>query len=563
MRLRFTRLTALALTLSVIAACSVAPLVFDDTARAPVLDGFGDGATLVPSQANSPARQLFAEGMKQVYAFNEVEAVRYFKAALAQDRDCGLCAWGVAYRMGPNINSPTRGDLSKALPYVDYALKHSEGASPRDRALIEAMALRYRHPSTRAIAPLPDEMCAASGGSGKRDPLDIAYAERMRDIAARYPGDADVLLLYVESEMIATSEDWWDISTGKPYGRIGELADRVEAALAINPNHVGLNHYMIHAVDAVPVAGRAVAAADRLGSLAPKSPHLLHMPAHTYANVGRYADAARVNQQAVDADVVLAAEQVRQKFSVSKDWRGHNRHFLWFASLMEGRAELSLKTARESASAARSDSEFSEYIRSLPMLTLLHLKRWDALLKEPMPAGDKGMALVLGEMSRGIALAHLGRLAEAKAALARLEPAADKLLKKSAGQNRSSKYTRGIAGSAPGQLRAEIAFAEQRIDDAIAQQAQAVAAGAPTEENEPPPLASGPRQRLGDLQMRARRYAAAETTFREDLVARPNSGWALNGLEKALLAQGKHAEAKAVLADLDRNWAQADREVRQ
>jgi tetratricopeptide (TPR) repeat protein len=560
MRLRFTRLTALALALSVIAACSVAPLVFDDTARAPVLDGFGDGATLVPSQANPAARQLFAEGMKQVYAFNEVEAVRYFKAALAQDRDCGLCAWGVAYRMGPNINSPTRGDVSKALPYVDYALKHSDGASPRDRALIEAMALRYRHASARAIAPPPDDMCAASGG--KRDPLDIAYAERMREIAARFPDDADVLLLYVESEMIATNADWWDSATGKPYGRIGELADRVEAALAINPNHVGLNHYMIHAVDALPVAGRAVAAADRLGNLAPKSPHLLHMPAHTYANVGRYADAARVNQQAVAADVALAAEQVRQKFSVSKDWRGHNRHFLWFASLMEGRAELSLKTARESAAAARSDDEYAEYIRSLPMLTLLHLQRWGALLKEPMPTGDKGMARALGEMSRGVALARVGRLTEAKAALARLEPAAGKLLK-AAGEGRSGRYTRGIAGSAAGQLRAEIAFAEQRIDDAIAQQAQAVAAGAPTEMNEPPPLASGPRQRLGDLQMRARRYAAAEKTFREDLVARPNSGWALNGLEKALLAQGKQAEAKAVLAELDRNWAQADREVRQ
>jgi tetratricopeptide (TPR) repeat protein len=165
-------------------------------------------------------------------------------------------------------------------------------------------------------------------------------------------------------------------------------------------------------------------------------------------------------------------------------------------------------------------------------------------------------------MSRGIALAHAGRLADAKAALARLEPGADKLLKKTAGQDRFSKYTRGIAGSAAGQLRAEIAFAEQRIDAAIAEQVLAVAAGASTEKNEPPPLASGPRQRLGELQLRAKRYTAAEQTFREDLVARPNSGWALNGLQKALLAQGKQAEANAVLAELDRNWAQADREVR-
>ena len=81
--------------------------------------------------------------MAQVYAFNEIEAIRSFKAALAQDPDCAQCAWGVAYQMGPNINDTERHDLREALRYVDYAVKHSVGSSAHDRALIDALAVRY------------------------------------------------------------------------------------------------------------------------------------------------------------------------------------------------------------------------------------------------------------------------------------------------------------------------------------------------------------------------------------------------------------------------------------
>ncbi len=91
---RARRLSPLVLVL--IGACSMAPLQVDTAAKAPVIDGFG-ASTLTPSQGNAAARALFAQGMAQVYAFNGAEAQRVFKAALAQDPDCAMCAWGVAY----------------------------------------------------------------------------------------------------------------------------------------------------------------------------------------------------------------------------------------------------------------------------------------------------------------------------------------------------------------------------------------------------------------------------------------------------------------------------------
>lgn len=557
------RFGTLALCLALVGACTVAPpAVTDRSARAPLLDGYGE-ASLQPSRANEAARRLFARGMAQAYAFNRPEAIRAFKAALAQDPSCGMCAWAVAWQLGPNINNPKRGDLTEAIRHVDYALKHSQGVSSRDRALVDALALRYGHASAGATVLPAVEICRAPGANARSepaDPRDIAYAARLRELLAGHPQDPDVLALYAEAELVATDQEWWAEASGKPSGRVGEVADLIEAALARNPDHVGLNHYMIHAVDAVPVAARAVPAADRLGRLAPKSPHLLHMPSHTYAHVGRYADATRVNQLAVAADEALMADLARQGFSVTFDWRGHNTHFQWFGALMEGRAGLALETARAAAGRAKGMHAYAEYTRSLPLLTLLHLQRWDALLREPTPPGDQGLAPVLADAARGIAMVRTKDLAGARAALARVQPQAEALVARHPGKDYVPRMLRSLAGSAAKELAAELAFAEGRVAAALALQAGAVEAALDANRAEPPMLASGPRLRLGAMQLRAGRYLEAEGSFRADLARHPGSGWALHGLNKALAAQGKtDPAAQRQLAD---SWARAEAEVR-
>jgi tetratricopeptide (TPR) repeat protein len=559
------RLGLIAVSLSVIGACTMLPLTVDHKATAPVLDGFGE-TTLVPSQGNEAARRLFAQGMAQSYAFNRNEAIRAFKAALAQDPECGMCAWGVAVQMGPNINNSSRDNVKTAAQYADYALDHSKGASERDLALIGSLAARYgRRGAPASVAALPyGEVCRspATSESTPADPLDVAYASYLRQVVARFPSDPDVLTHYAEAEMVATRGDWWDLKTGKATGRIGEMAKLLEEGLAQHPAHIGLNHYMIHGVDAVPVASRAVAAADRLGKLAPKSPHLLHMPSHTYAHVGRYADATRVNQQAVAADEAMMAELKKQNFTVTMDWRAHNSHFQWYAALMEGRGDLALETARGAASRATGDSTFGEYNRSLPILTLLHLQRWEALASEPMPRGEKGPAPLLGEMARGVGFARSGKTAEARAALERLKPKAKAMIAEHTGKDFVSRMLRAMAATAEAQVNAEIAFAEQRTDEALVLQAKAVEVSAMLDRSEPPMLASGQRQRLGEMQLQAKRFAAAEETYRADLALHPASGWSLNGLRKALAAQGKDAEAQTVQRSLATSWALADASLR-
>jgi tetratricopeptide (TPR) repeat protein len=551
-----------AVTLAVVTACAIAPLQPDLAARAPVLDGFG--AIDVPlTTSSSTARRLFQQGLLQAYAFNEKEAARQFKAALAADPACAMCAWGVAWQLGPNINAPERGDLREARQYIVHAQRHAEAGTVRERSLIDAMALRYgvaERASAAASGPTQGDVCrGARGGAAKADPLDVAYAERLHALLLASPDDNDILTLWSEAAMIATKDDWWDEASGKPAPRIGEMVDRLEHALLRSPNHTGLNHYLIHAADSSAGASRAVAAADRMAALAPSSPHLVHMPSHIYARVGRYDEAAQVNERALDADAALDEVQKTQGFSISKDWRGHNTHFLWYAALMQGRGDAALAAARTLAERAKGrDHAFPEYMRSLPLLTLLRLERWDALLAEPMPVGERGMAQALGAQAQGSALARLGRVADAKQHLVNAEAAVKKVHAAQAGSDDFDVLLRDVASAAAARLRAEIALAEKRGDEALAEQARAVAAAKRADDAEPPMLAAGAALSLADMQLALGRAADAEATYRSELKARPDSGWALQGLARALAAQGKSAEAASAKERAERAWALAD-----
>ena len=78
--------------LAALAACAMVPLQPDLGAKAPVLEGFGRSDMPVTTRSDV-ARRLYHAGVLQSYAFNEKEAVRQFKAALAADPTCAMCAW--------------------------------------------------------------------------------------------------------------------------------------------------------------------------------------------------------------------------------------------------------------------------------------------------------------------------------------------------------------------------------------------------------------------------------------------------------------------------------------
>src|SRR5205085_2467169 len=91
-------------------------------------------------------------------------------------------------------------------------------------------------------------------------------------------------------------------SDGTPTEGTAEIVEALEAVLRRNPNHVGANHYYIHATEASLAPDRALPSARRLETLVPAAGHLVHMPAHTYMRTGNYAGALQANARGADAD---------------------------------------------------------------------------------------------------------------------------------------------------------------------------------------------------------------------------------------------------------------------
>ena len=80
--------------------------------------------------------------------------------------------------------------------------------------------------------------------------------------------------------------------------------------------------------------------------------------------------------------------------------------------------------------------------------------------------------------------------------------------------------------------------------------------------DEPEPVNFAINQWLGDALHEAGRYAEAEEAFRHELTDHPHNGWSLFGIERALRAQGKDAEADAVQVEFQAAWARSDTYIR-
>lgn len=546
-----------------VAACATVAFEPDRNARAPLLEGFGAAEATVTTSVPQ-ARQFFAQGMALGWAFNHGEAVRSFKAALAADPACAMCAWGVAWQLGPNINDKGRSQLQAAQQHLDVAVRHAAGATARERALIDALAVRYAHASqARETAPLAAGVCGKGPGRGA-SPLDHAYAQRLQALMAAYPDDPDIVALWVEAMMVAHPRLAWPSAPGAaPTAELQDIASRLEGALARHPQHTGLNHYLIHAMDHPSVAARALPAAERIARLAPGAPHLVHMPSHTYAHLGRYEEAARANEQALQAERAYHDRARTQGFEPASDWRYHNQHFLWFAHLMAGRGDDALAAARRNAGLFGSGSyAYGEYVHSLPIFTLVRLERWQDVLREPTPPGS-GLARAVTHGARGVALARLGRPAEAKTELAALQEVEARLRNDRTSSNDEGRWlARGTADISLGRLEAEIAAAEGRWPAAEAHQRRTMREAAGYDQAEPAMFGAGMRLALGELLLRAGKPQEAVTVFQEELVERPSSGWALRGLAQAARAQGDGQAAARHLRELDRVWASADGALR-
>jgi tetratricopeptide (TPR) repeat protein len=516
-------------------------------AGAPLFDGMGDYHREITT--SDPGAQIyFDQGMVLAFGFNHAEAIRSFRAAQRLDPSCAMCFWGEALATGPNINVTANGkaimseaDQIAAFAAVRQALALEQSATAVERDLIDALALRYSE------TPAED-----------RDPYDLAYANALRELRSRYPGDDDIAAMFAEAWMNTMPWDYW--SDGEtPRAETVPVIEALETIIARNAEHPLALHLYIHAVEASSNPGRAEQAADTLADLVPGSGHLVHMPAHIYWRVGRYHDAAEANVRAAAVDEAYIAQCNAQGFYPAL-YYPHNIHFLWAASSMEGRGEVAIDAARKVAANVRLEQieEFPsvEFFHTIPLLALVQFGRWDEILVEPAPRADLHYSNAVWRYARAVALASRGDAAGARTELAELQSYRD-----------SDQIDFLVTMAYPAEalleiadalVQGEIALAESDLEQAIAHFARAVEVQDALPYMEPPFWYYPTRQSLGLAYLRAGRAAEAEQVYRRDLVDYPHNGWSMFGLKESLEAQGRNDEAAEVAEEFEHVWSLAD-----
>ncbi len=510
----------------------------------PLFDDLGSHGRKVTT-VSPEAQRYFDQGLVLAYAFNHDEAIRAFEEAARLDPDCPMAYWGIALSNGPHINNPVMDADHSAAAWeaLERAVALSERAGPREQALIRALERRYSNPP-------PED----------RKPLDEAYAAAMREVWRAHPDDADVGTHFAEAMMDLRPWDLWT-AEGKPQPGTEEVVATLERVIEIDPDHPGALHLYIHAVEASPNPERGVFAADRLAPLVPGAGHLVHMPAHIYIRVGRFADASAANERAVATDRAYRAKVPDQGFY--HIYMAHNHHFLSFAAMMEGRSHAALAAARAMLAGipqgfARDQALYVDGYLCIALEALMRFGRWELILAEPKPAEYSPVTRAYWHFARGSAYGALGRLEEAEREQEALGAAIERV---SADAVFGINPARQVLDIAVRVLASEVAFRRGDTEVALAEMRTAARLEDGLQYMEPPDWIQPVRHGLGAMLIRTKQFPLAEAAYREDLARFPENGWSLRGLAVALRGQGREREAAEVEARFAKSWARADVEL--
>ena len=509
-------------------------------ALAPRLQNLGSH-TFPVSARNRDAQTFMNQGLNLAYAFNHAEARRAFREAARLDPELAMAYWGQALVLGPNINALMEpNEEPQAYELVQKAMSLKGRGTAREQAYIEALAERY------------------SGRAADRQPRDAAYADAMRRVHERFPDDLDAAMLYVESVMDLRPWGYWQ-RDGAPHVRTDDIVRLTEQVLARNPKHPGAVHMYIHLMEGTATPEKAEQAADTLLTLMPAAGHMVHMPAHIYQRIGRYADAITSNQLAIAADEDYIS-QCRAQGLYPMAYYPHNIHFLWFAATADGQSRLAIESARQLASKIDDDTlknlPLTAGFRMVPYYALTRFGRWDEMLNEPEPPAFSAVLRAVWHYARGLSFVAKNQIPAAEQELRRLIAlTSDPSMKESMF---SPNITAAIVAPAPAVLAGEIAAARGDYDLAISQLDRAVRLEESLVYTEPAEFHFPPRLALGAILLQAGRAAEAETVYWEDLRRNRENGWALFGLLQALRAQNKLADAALTEARFKAAWSRAD-----
>jgi tetratricopeptide (TPR) repeat protein len=496
--------------------------------------------------ANPEAQKYFDMGLNLSFAFNKEESERAFRKAAELDPKAPMPQWGIAYALGPDINTPRVPERDKgAAEAIARARTLAASGSEAERDYVEAMAVRY------SADPKADLRA-----------LDESYRAAMKQVTQKYPDDLDAATIYAESVMDLNPWKFWG-PDGKPAADTPEITDVLESVLRRDPGHIGANHLYIHAVEASPNPERALPSALRLETAAPAAGHLVHMPGHIYLRTGDFTRTVTMNEKAVAADDALFKDFGKSAMYPIM-YATHNSHFVWYGGMQAGMKEKAVEAAdrvnREMVEATPPGAldpimgPFLEMYGVAPIGARWRFGMWDEILKLPPPDKRFLIDTAMWHAARAVAQAAKKNRALALEEQKAFRDLRDKVPPTWAHAFSPAQDYLAVAGHV---LNARLLESVSDKDGAIAAWNAAVQAQDNLPYNEPPEWFYPVRESHGGALLRSGRAVEAEKVFRADLEKHPRNARSLFGLWKCLEAQKKTADAASVKRQFEAAWKDA------
>jgi tetratricopeptide (TPR) repeat protein len=540
----------------------------------------GIGNVHFPITANAEAQAWFEQGMNLLFDFWDYEADRAFEQSIRADPACAMCYWGL-YQSESFRNGETNSYARQAL---DKAVLLAPHATSREKLYIQAARMHE--------APIPP-----AGSKDKKDKAEFTReVATLRKLVRKNPHDTNARIFLADAV-----KDGYD-SNGQPRAGEKEARELLAGVLRDEPDNSAANHLWIHAVEPSLHPEDALHSAEILGSLAPASGHMVHMPGHIFYRLGDYERA----QTAFDASTQVDESYIRQQHvAIDNDWNYVHNLMYSVANLleeghMEGAEQVSAKLS--GARGHREDTLYPWSARDAisrvnPALPVaLRTADWArvivlvdaANLPSSMPNMDF-LAGGLAEFALGMQAAEAREpdVAERHSALldANLWRMSQEIKAGEAVKIAAEASAQGASRSVPGdhamqsdplakplvqtlsimslELRATILATQNQLPQAIKLFVDARQQEKDLGYHEPPFYIRPVSECEAAAFMAAGKWSEAETAYRQALIERPRSGFALYGIALAKENSGDTAQATAAYQQFAEAWKTADESLPQ
>ncbi|MEQ8954267.1 MAG: hypothetical protein RL120_09055 [Gammaproteobacteria bacterium] len=503
---------------------------------------------------NAEAQAFFDQGLRMAWSFYFPESIASYQEASRLDPDHPMPFWGIAHAAGPNPNSRYQGlpddPQGAGLAAIRRALELANNGNQKQRDMINALFVLYNKDA------IPDNR-----------ERDFAYLDAMRDLSAKYPGDADIATVFAESFMNTTRWDYWN-EDGSAKAGTAEAKAALELAMTLQHDHPGANHLYIHLMEMSDQPELAMPAAQKLEGTVPISGHMVHMPGHIYLRVGEYEKAIDINERSQIVDLQFAEIWGDTNFPLigtyplsHKIHAPHALDFVRYANYLQGNYEKSAEAAlRNSANALPGERRGQKTIGHAFLVDKI-FGNWDKIHADNAANSEQESPYLSGLWSYVMGSAHVARghmgPAEAELQNIRDQIAAEDVDEWGVGPTPAS-HVLNLAMHA---LMGEIQEANGDMDTAILHYGHAVEFMDNLNYTEPPDWTQSMRLYQGAALIKAGRFAEAEAVYRKDLEWNQQNPWTQFGLVQSLEGQGKTQEAIIARHQFESWWRNADVEL--